>query len=489
MLKPGDAFDRYVIEALLGEGGMGSVYRARDTRLDRRVALKLVRDDDGDDERRAERRERLLREARAAASLSHPSAAHVYDVGEADGVAFVAMELVRGRTLRVAMGETERSIATRVAWLADAGRALSAAHAAGIVHRDVKPENVMVSDDGVVKVLDFGIARRSSSPVDPSAPTSAASVATLTLEGVQLGTPMYMAPEQIRAAPLDGRSDQFAWGVVLYEVLAGRAPWSTNGDALALVASILTDEPAPIEGVSRELFAVVRRALAKSPTDRFASMDDAVAALERSLVPATAPASAATPRAETGSDLRKYSDAEIEQILERALAEPDEGRRISLRELRDAAREVGVEDAALERAAREIEKRRERTLERDSGDVADPDARGRRMRGFLRNAASYVIVSTFLTFMLGFGLTRWMIYGWGMGVAMHALSVVFPKEPREKRRKRRALAAAAATSARVERGASLLLETAQHRFRVGGEKSAEPVEHEEAVDEARRARR
>ena len=480
MLAVGDTFDRYVIEALLGEGGMGTVYRARDVKLDRRVALKLVREDGGDEARRADRRERLLREARAAAALSHPNAAHVYDVGEVDGTAYVAMELVRGKTLRAALDDTP-SVARRISWLCDAGKALAAAHAAGLVHRDVKPENVMVQDDGAVKVLDFGIARRSSSPVDASAPTAAASFATLTSEGVQLGTPLYMAPEQIRGLPLDGRSDQFAWGVVAYEILSGKPPWTTSGDALALVASILTDTPPKLSGVPGDVDAVIRRAMSKSPDDRFASMDDATAALARALErPSQAPKPAVTT-----SDLKRYSDAEIEEILQRALEEPAGGeRRISLRELREAAREVGVDDRRLEKAAREIEKRREK--DGYDPDETDGDRRGRRVRGFLRHLASYAIVCTFLTMMMSYGVTRWMIYSWGMGLAFHAMSIFFPSEKKRRRRDRKRLRVATPA---IDEGVSLLLKTAEQRVRVATSGDAAHVEAEEEHVERNRQRR
>jgi serine/threonine-protein kinase len=479
VLAVGDTFDRYVIEALLGEGGMGTVYRARDVKLDRRVALKLVRDDGGDDPRRADRRERLLREARAAAALSHPNAAHVYDVGEVDGTAYVAMELVRGKTLRAALDDGA-SVAQRVSWLCDAGKALAAAHAAGIVHRDVKPENVMVAEDGAVKVLDFGIARRSSTPVDASAPTSAASLGTLTSEGVQLGTPLYMAPEQIRGLPLDGRSDQFAWAVVAYEVLGGKPPWNASGDALALVASILTDSPPALNDVPPAVDAVLRRALSKSPDDRFASMDDATAALARALE-----APAAKPSIVTTSDLKRYSDAEIEEILQRALEEPAAGeRRISLRELREAAREVGVDDRRLDKAAREVERKREKEgiIEGET----DGDQRGRKVRGFFRHLASYAIVCSFMTMMMGFGVTRWMIYSWGMGLAFHALSVLFPSEKKRRRRDRKRLRAATPA---IDEGVSLLLKTAEQRVRVATGGDAAHVEAEEEHVEGERDRR
>src|SRR6186713_948665 len=216
MLKAGDTFERYTIEALIGQGGMGCVYRAYDPRLDRRVALKVISQDSAP----AAANARLVREARAAAALDHPNAVAIFDVGEFGGAPYIVMELVEGRTLRRAPGDAALPVPTRVAQLADIARALAAAHKRGLVHRDIKPENVMVRDDGMVKVLDFGIARRTGGTVDPRSATEPA-LQTLTVEGVKLGTPVYMAPEQIRGDELDGRTDQFAWGVLAYELLAG----------------------------------------------------------------------------------------------------------------------------------------------------------------------------------------------------------------------------------------------------------------------------
>jgi serine/threonine-protein kinase len=195
---------------------MGSVYEARDTLLERNVALKVLRppDEVGDaDSERAESIARLVREARAAAALVHPNIVTVYDVGELSGgdgqepLCFIAMELVEGRSLREYVGKADVPLATRVGWLADVARALAFAHQQGIIHRDVKPDNVMIRHDGVVKVLDFGVARRTPS----AAPHAASEVPpTLTGEGRIVGTLSYMAPEQMRGSVLDGRADQFS---------------------------------------------------------------------------------------------------------------------------------------------------------------------------------------------------------------------------------------------------------------------------------------
>jgi hypothetical protein len=278
-MKPGDQVDRYLIEAELGRGGMGEVFEALDTRLARRVALKLLRGDaDGLGT------QRMLREARAAAAFEHPNAVVVFDVGETLGSTFIAMELVRGKPLRSYVGDETLSTSRKIRWLVDAARALGAAHRAGLVHRDVKPDNVMIREDGAVKVLDFGIARRKSGAIDPSAPTESGAVPTLTERGTVVGTPLYASPEQLRSDAIDGRSDQFSWAVMAYELLSGETPWRRTGDSVALISQILSSEPpllsAKAPDVPDEVVAAVHRALAKLATDRHETMDDLAAVLE-----------------------------------------------------------------------------------------------------------------------------------------------------------------------------------------------------------------
>jgi len=282
MKKPGDRVDRYVIETVLGRGGMGEVYEAQDTRLGRRVALKLIRGDAGDNAN-----QRLVREARTAAAFEHTNAVVIYDVGEAEGQPFIAMELVRGKSLRVFVGDERAPIGRRLRWLVDAARALGAAHRAGLVHRDVKPDNVMIREDGRVKVLDFGIARRQQSTVvDPSAPTAASApdaLATLTERGVIVGTPRYAPPEQLRSEPLDGRADQFAWGVMAHELLTGSSPWKAE-DALGLLSQILSGEVVPLRELCpdapEEVERVITRTLSKRAADRYPSIDEVADAIE-----------------------------------------------------------------------------------------------------------------------------------------------------------------------------------------------------------------
>jgi eukaryotic-like serine/threonine-protein kinase len=266
-LQVGERVDRYRIEALLGRGGMGTVYEAFDERLERRVALKVIPAGTA-----GSAEHRFLREARAAAALDHPNVVIVHDTGRAGPWLYVAMELARGPTLGEAARRPGVERPRLVRWLLETARALAAAHARGLVHRDVKPDNVVIAG-GSAKVLDFGVARRLTGP-DPR----------LTAEGAAIGTPAYMAPEQVRGEAVDARSDQFAWGVTAFEVLAGQLPWRSPTNPLVIAAAILHQPVPPLTEVvpdlPPELAAVVARALARDPGDRFASMDDIAAALE-----------------------------------------------------------------------------------------------------------------------------------------------------------------------------------------------------------------
>jgi serine/threonine protein kinase/tetratricopeptide (TPR) repeat protein len=285
MLKPGDLVGPYEIRGFLGQGGMGQVYRAFDPRLERTVALKVIVVPDrssNDSERSLMTRDfsaRLLREARAVASLSHPNVVGIYDVGESGDRLYLAMEYVVGSTLRTLATNADVPVARKLRWLVDVARALEVAHRAGLVHRDVKPENVMIREDGVVKVLDFGIARRTMATNDDQQKLD-----TVTGSGSIAGTPVYMAPEQIKGRDVDARCDQFAWGVMAYELLAGERPWSDQGDVLQLVAKVLTDPPPPLHDRAKDIPAVIEqtitRALAKEPEARFASMADVAEAIE-----------------------------------------------------------------------------------------------------------------------------------------------------------------------------------------------------------------
>jgi serine/threonine-protein kinase len=274
----GRQYGHYRIQAVLGEGGMGVVYLAEDTRLGRPVALKalaprLVADPAG--------RERLMREARAAAALSHPGIATVYALEEFDRDVFIAFEYVPGETLRSELARGLLPLDAVVDAALGVARALAAAHDRGIVHRDLKPENVIRTPAHGVKVLDFGLARFRE-PAEGGR--------TLTLAGAVLGTPAYMSPEQIRAEPIDARSDLFSFGVLLYELLCGVNPF-LGVDQPATIANVLErDPPAPsatLGGAVRSrdprfagLEAIALRCLRKARAERFASGHDVVSALE-----------------------------------------------------------------------------------------------------------------------------------------------------------------------------------------------------------------
>ncbi|MGE5276405.1 MAG: protein kinase domain-containing protein [Acidobacteriota bacterium] len=263
----------YEVLSVLGAGGMGEVYRARDTRLQRDVAVKVLPSDVSSDPQRLKRFEK---EARAASSLNHPNIVMIHDVGQADGAAFIAMELVSGQTLREILTDGPPPIRRVLGIAAQVADGLAKAHAAGIVHRDLKPENVMVSGDGFVKILDFGLAKLTQ-PEDPSGATQAPTVSGETHPGIVMGTVGYMSPEQALGKPLDYRSDQFAFGAILYELATGRRAFA-RGSAPETLSAIIRDEPAPIEEhnalAPAPLRWIVERCLAKSAEDRYASTRD-----------------------------------------------------------------------------------------------------------------------------------------------------------------------------------------------------------------------
>ena len=290
-MSQGEAPERYKVIRLVGRGAMGTVYCAQDTLLERKVALKVLSPSPIEKEplvgsERQASVGRMMREARAAAALDHPNIVTVYDVGEIpastseEAFCFIAMEFIEGQSLREYVGRKDIAIERRIEWLADVARALAFAHTRGIIHRDIKPENVMVREDGVLKVLDFGLARR----VVGTTGAGIQVLPTLTEEGQAVGTPLYMAPEQMRGAVLDGRADQFSWGIVAFELLAGRLPWPVGHDSIQVVAQMLMNEPVSISSlapdVAPELAAIVHRTLARYKEERFETMDRLVDALQ-----------------------------------------------------------------------------------------------------------------------------------------------------------------------------------------------------------------
>ena len=260
----------------LGSGGMGVVYRAHDETLQRDVALKVLPSISARD---PERRKRFLREARVAASLVHPNVAVVYQVGEAEGRVYIAMELVDGTTLRSRLSGGALLAATAREWAVQMAQGLAAAHAKGIVHRDLKPENVMVTPTNVAKLLDFGLAKSGWATDSESELGTADTEAQITREGEILGSSAYMSPEQALGLALDARSDVFSFGIVLYEMLCGRRPFGgkTPGEVRAAIAR---DEPlAPDPDVDAELGQVAMRCLAKKVDERFVDAGAVLGAL------------------------------------------------------------------------------------------------------------------------------------------------------------------------------------------------------------------
>jgi tRNA A-37 threonylcarbamoyl transferase component Bud32 len=271
--SPGSTVGPYRIVRLIGRGGMGVVYEAVDTRLHRRVALKALPPEVAADERQ---RQRLRREARAAAALQHPGIATVYALEELDGEVFISAELLSGETLRA---EIARGKADRASLIRDGialARALCAAHEQGVVHRDLKPENIVRAADGSLKILDFGLAQFEARAEDDG-------WSRLTLAGTLLGTPTYMAPEQLLGRETDFRVDQFAFGVLLYELGTGVHPFAAVS-LPSTMARILADAPDPpphAAAIPTEVWTVIERCLQKDPAGRFVTTRDMLHALER----------------------------------------------------------------------------------------------------------------------------------------------------------------------------------------------------------------
>ena len=256
----------YHIDAELGRGGMGVVYRASDTRLGRAVAIKMLTAEATTD---ADRIRRFVQEARSASALNHPNIVTIYDIEEADGSTFIAMELVEGTTLDRMRAGGQLPVAKALDLGTQIASALEAAHAGGIIHRDIKPANVIVTPDGRAKVLDFGLAK-----LLERAPNQDTMTAYATRPGLIMGTPAYMSPEQAEGRTVDARSDIFSLGAVLYEMLTGRRPFAGNSD-LGVITSILRDQPPPVRtlrsDVPASVQAIVDRCLAKDPSARYAT--------------------------------------------------------------------------------------------------------------------------------------------------------------------------------------------------------------------------
>jgi hypothetical protein len=275
----GTKIGHYEITAKLGEGGMGEVYRARDTKLDREVAIKVLPEEFAQDK---ERLARFEREARAVAALSHPNILAIYDFGTENGVTYAVTELLEGASLREVLDGDGVPQRKGVEYARQTANGLAAAHGKGVVHRDLKPENLFVTDEGRVKILDFGLAKLSEGEIG-EAPTMAPTLGAETGPGVVMGTVGYMSPEQVRGEPADHRSDIFSLGSVLYEMVTGQRAFKRES-AVETMSAILKDDPPELaeatERLPSALERVVRHCLEKNPEERFQSARDLAFALD-----------------------------------------------------------------------------------------------------------------------------------------------------------------------------------------------------------------
>ena len=279
-LPAGTRLGRYEVRSPLGAGGMGEVYLAWDCGLERNVALKVLPQDVASDQQRMNR---FIQEARAASALNHPNILSIHDVGETDSTQFIVTEYVEGETLRQRLSTGRMDVREAISVATQVASALSEAHGAGIVHRDIKPENVMLRNDGVAKVLDFGIAKLAASRT-PAADTEAPTRVVNTLPGTVLGTVSYMSPEQARGLEVDGRTDIWSLGVVLYEVVSGRVPFDGE-TATDVLATVLHREPQSLllhrKDVPEELERIVEKALTKDREERYQLAKDLGGDLKR----------------------------------------------------------------------------------------------------------------------------------------------------------------------------------------------------------------
>jgi serine/threonine-protein kinase len=273
-LEPGQDFSRYKIIAKVGEGGMGEVYLARDTQLKRRVALKLLAPDIACD---SDQLRRLVREARVASALNHPNIVTVYEIGQSDTVHFISTEFVEGDTLRRHLSRSPLKLSEAVDIAIEIASALVVAHDADVVHTDIKPENIMLREDGLLKVLDFGLATHSRDKIRLDDSHEATWNSVKTNPGRVMGTVAYMSPEQVRGDVLDARTDIWSLGVVMYEMIVGRPPFA-GSSPVDVLAAILKDEPEPIKLASprapARLQRIITKSLSKSPDERYQTVSE-----------------------------------------------------------------------------------------------------------------------------------------------------------------------------------------------------------------------
>ena len=278
-LSPGTRLGHYDVTALIGEGGMGQVWQATDTKLNRQVALKILPDAFADD---PDRLARFRREAQVLASLNHPGIASIHGVAEAEGTLALVLELVEGPTLADRIAEGPVPIADALLIAKQIAGALEAAHEAGVIHRDLKPANVKVTPDGAVKVLDFGLAKASNPGPEGDPSLSPTLTAAATQMGVIIGTAAYMAPEQARGKPVDKRADIWAFGAVLFEMLSGRRPFEGDDVTMTLAQVVQSDPDWTVlpDGLAPAVELTLRRCLEKEPRDRLRDIGDVAHALD-----------------------------------------------------------------------------------------------------------------------------------------------------------------------------------------------------------------
>jgi hypothetical protein len=421
-LSAGARIGSYEVVDRLGAGAMGEVYRARDTRLGRTVAIKVLRSDAD-----PELLHRLDREARAASALNHPNIVHIYDVGEAagtEGSHYVVMELVEGETVRQRLRPGPLPIPEVVALGIQLADGLAKAHRAGIVHRDLKPENLMVTPEGVLKILDFGLAK-----ILPAVLAEVDARATLSRHGTRagtlLGTLEYMSPEQASGRVVDHRTDQFSLGLILHEMAVGRPVFRRDSPAQVL-AAVIEREAEPLRrlrpDVPIELESLVARCLQKDPERRFARTDELAAELAAlagrsrpgtsvSAVPvpvqvlAPRPSSADLYHVEKGDKVRDYSETKLVELIRR-------GRFTGLELVRRDDEEAWQPLYQSQVYVREVP---------TSGDPLAA-ARRRVLRGFLGHFSGFFMVSVIMFAIQG-QFPFWLAI-WGAVLAMHALRAV-----------------------------------------------------------------
>jgi eukaryotic-like serine/threonine-protein kinase len=371
----GQNFGHYRILSLLGKGGMGEVYLGEDIRLGRKVAIKLLPARFMTD---AGRVRRFTQEARAASALNHPNIITIYDIGQVEGVHFIATEFILGETLRQRLAREHMSLQDAIDVAAQIAAALNAAHEAGITHRDIKPENVMVRRDSLVKVLDFGLAKLAERRIE-AVDSQAVTLARCTDPGTLMGTPQYMSPEQARGQEVDARSDLFSLGIVLYEIIVGSAPF-TGATIADILVSILDKEPLPITRYSSDLPAelerIVSRCLAKQSEQRYQSAKELLADL-KSLA-----ADLAQPKAAT----KPFPSIDILPFVN--MSEATHRRRLAILPLRNLAGDPEIEflgfalaDAVITQLApiKSLIVRPSSAVEKYRNQMIDPRSVGREM--------------------------------------------------------------------------------------------------------------